>query len=142
MKMKHGYTKDGKISKTYLAWQYMKARCNNSKSQNYKYYGGRGITICDRWLNSFKNFLEDMGEKPKGLTLERIDNNGNYEPDNCKWATWIEQRNNTRSNRWISYNGETRTVAQWARFLGINAHLFYNKFKKQQSMEKTISALA
>lgn len=80
------------------AWCGMRKRCNNPKHQFYYRYGGRGIVVCDRWVNSFVNFLEDMGKRPEGLTLERINNNGNYGPDNCKWATWTEQARNKHIN--------------------------------------------
>jgi len=86
-------------SPIYHIWADMKSRCSNAGVKAYKYYGGRGITVCARWWNSFENFLADMGERPEGLTIDRIDNDGNYEPDNCHWATRQEQRANQRSGR-------------------------------------------
>jgi hypothetical protein len=77
-------------------WMGMKQRCLNPNHKFYSYYGGRGIKICDRWLNSFENFIQDMGEKPEGTSIDRIDNDGNYEPTNCRWATKIEQQKNQR----------------------------------------------
>jgi hypothetical protein len=81
----------------YRSWVQMKQRCYNPNSYSYKNYGGRGIKVCDRWFNSFSSFIEDMGSRPKGLSLERKDNDGNYEPNNCKWATKNEQLKNRRT---------------------------------------------
>ena len=87
-----------KHSPTYNTWHGMKNRCDNPRQQAYKYYGGRGIKVCDRWFLSFENFLEDMGERPKGTTLDRIDNDENYEPGNCRWITQKEQLKNRRKS--------------------------------------------
>lgn len=98
----------------YDNWKNMKARCNNPKNRAYRYYGGRGISVCSRWQHSFKNFVADMGTKPTPKhTIERINNNGNYEPSNCRWATMKEQSRNTRRTRLITYKGVTKCVRDW-----------------------------
>lgn len=117
-KTTHGQTN----SVEFTIWQGILARCYNEKSPAYKWYGERGIKVCERWLGrrGFANFLEDMGKRPEGMTLDRKDNDGDYTPENCRWATWKEQQNNRRGNHWIEYDGERRTLTQWAEFLGIS----------------------
>lgn len=112
--LKHGMSK----TLTYATWVKMKGRCLNNKDKNYQYYGGRGIAVCKRWLK-FENFFVDMGEKPKGLTIERIQNNLGYFKENCKWATWAEQNRNTRHNRMISFQGKTLCACDWAKELNV-----------------------
>ncbi len=105
----HGLTK----TPAYRSWDSMKTRCLNPKCSKFAYYGGRGIRVCERWLN-FANFLADMGERPEGKTsLDRIDPNGNYEPGNCKWATSAEQGEHRRNNIMVEAFGETKTLWRW-----------------------------
>lgn len=114
--MTHGQT----YSRTYISWGKMKERCTNPKMPSYARYGGRGITICDRWMNSFEAFLADMGERPEGMSLDRIDNAGNYEPGNCRWANASTQNNNTRRNIYMTHDGQTRTLPEWSALTGLS----------------------
>jgi hypothetical protein len=114
----HGHTVGKKNSPSYSAWANMRNRCGNPGCSNYKNYGGRGINICKRW-EKFENFIADMGEKPNGLSLERINNNGNYEPGNCRWATDKEQRRNKRKNRLVEINGASKCLSQWCEELDL-----------------------
>ena len=104
----------------FISWDSMKQRCLNPDHKSFKDYGGRGVVICDRWIDSFDKFLADMGERPEGTTLDRVDTNGNYEPGNCRWATGKVQGNNKRSSRNITFMGLTRTLKQWADGAGIS----------------------
>ncbi len=113
----HGLTK----RKEYRAWRSMLLRCNYPNHKSYKVYGGRGVKVCERWL-AFKAFWDDMGPRPSPThSLDRIDNDGNYEPHNCRWATREEQQRNKRNNHLVTYNGETKCVAEWAILFGITA---------------------
>lgn len=116
----HGHSRRAtKVSTTYKSWQNMLARCNNPNVRSFKDYGGRGITICAGWY-CFENFLADMGERPAGMTLERIDNAGNYEPGNCRWASRSEQNRNTRTNSIVVFQGRRITQAEFAAEIGIS----------------------
>lgn len=131
----HGMTN----SPEFISWSSMKARCNNENGAAWRNYGGRGISICQRW-ESFEAFYEDMGPRPSlKHTLDRIDNDGDYEPSNCKWSTPKEQHNNTRQNVQITYKGKTMTVIQWARKLKINPGTLYDRKRRGWSDERTIT---
>lgn len=103
---------------TFVAWSSMLARCTNRKAKDYPRYGGRGITICERW-RSFENFLADMGERPEGMTLDRERQDGNYEPGNCRWATPTQQARNRCTNVLVTHAGITATIAEWAERTGL-----------------------
>lgn len=114
IKRKHGLSKN--TTAEYRAWKAMKKRCYNKSYVYYNEYGGRGIKVCDRWLNSFENFLEDMGKRPSNKhSLDRYPNvNGDYEPENCRWATQKQQCSNKRNNKWYEYNGQKMILSDWA----------------------------
>lgn len=123
----------------YRSWALMKRRCYNPNDKHYFNYGGRGITVCDRWLNSFENFLADMGKKPSKLySLDRKEGNGIYEPSNCRWATKKEQAGNRRTNRWIEHAGRKMILQGWADYIGVDCrNLSY--FLKKHTMAEAIS---
>jgi hypothetical protein len=128
----------GHKSSEYGTWEAMKARCNNPKNKKYRLYGGRGIKVCDRW-NDFVNFYEDMGLRPEGLTLERIDSDGNYCPDNCKWATYSEQNRNTTQNHYLTLGETTLTIVGWAERLGWDPAVIHARLKYGWSIEDTLT---
>lgn len=119
----------------YRVWQAMKARCYQRRCGVYEYYGGRGIVVCDRWRTSFATFAADMGPRPAGATIDRIDNDGPYAPENCRWATKIEQMNNTRRNTHVTVAGETMTVAEAARKTGVNPWTIHRIVNTGQSLD-------
>ena len=105
-------------SSEYSIWENMRQRCENPNTPNYSRYGGRGITICERWRR-FENFFADMGKRPTGTSLERINNDGPYEPGNCRWATTKEQALNRRNNRRVTFRGESLTIKEWSQKTGL-----------------------
>ena len=115
---------------TYLAWQRMISRCYCEKTTRYEEWGGRGIAVCERWMTSFENFLADMGKRPPGLSLDRIDGNGNYEPGNCRWSTPTEQAWNRRSTRWITLCGNHLTLKEASARVGISDRIVHKRVRK------------
>lgn len=137
MRKTHG---ESNKSKEWDAWGSMIQRCTNPKNKKYYSHGGRGIKVCDRWRNSFINFLDDMGRAPsKSHSLDRIDNDGNYEPSNCKWATRSEQANNTRSNIRIFFKGKVQTLKQWCDELSLPYVKTKARIKNGWSVERAFS---
>lgn len=141
---KHGHavglTHGKKRSAEYNVWAGIKRRCYNEKDGNYHNYGGRGITMCDRWFDSFSAFYEDVGPRPsKEHSLDRIENNGNYEPGNVRWCRKDDQMRNQRTNRWIEYNGERRILTDWAIYLGVSIAKFKGPLKRGKTYEEIIA---
>ena len=135
---KHGAYVGGKESRTHRSWRMMRARCTDPKNNRWKQYGGRGITICDRWRH-FPSFLEDMGERPAGMTIERQNNDRNYCKENCRWATQREQQNHRRNNRIIRAFGKSLSVSDWARDRGIDPRVIYARIKRGMDSERALT---
>lgn len=134
-KFKHGREpKD-----VYIIWKNMKARCSYVKRSNYRYYGGRGIAVCERWANSFENFINDMGVRPgSNYSIERVDNSKGYSPDNCKWATHQEQAKNKRSSILLNCRGQLKSITEWSVISGIKYNTIYFRIKNGWGIEKAI----
>lgn len=136
--VKHG----GKGTRIYVIWSDMKQRCYYAKNINYHNYGGRGIKICDEWLHDFKTFQvwAMANGYADNLTLDRINNDGDYCPENCRWATRAEQDNNTHANRRVTFNGETHTISEWAKITGINYSTLWRRIcVLEWDVEKALS---
>lgn len=133
---KHGFY----YHKLYPTYKAMVSRCSKEIDKNYHNYGGRGIKVCDRWLEpsgkGFLNFLEDMGERPEGLTLERVDVNSGYSPENCVWASVQEQSLNKRNSRKLEYKGDVRCLSEWCDLFGVDAEAVSYRLNKGWSIEK------
>lgn len=137
--MTHGHTKNNKWSGVYQSWSNMITRCTNSSSNEYKNYGGRGITVCQRWLK-FENFLKDMGERPRGHQIDRINNDKGYYLKNCRWTTPKQQARNRRTNRLITFNGKTKCLANWAEDFNISqSRLRQRLYRDNWSMKRALT---
>lgn len=124
---RHGEGSNGKETPEYRAWCQMRQRCLNSNHKQYADYGGRGLAVCSRW-DRYEAFLEDMGRRPSPkLSLDRIDNNKGYSPENCRWANQRTQNRNTRNNRYLTIGAETKTLAEWLEHTGTPRKTFYNR---------------
>ena len=128
-----------KHKREYRVWAAMKQRCLNKNAPAYENYGGRGISVCKQWIASFEVFLEDMGKCPDNRSLDRKNNDGNYEPSNCRWAASKEQHRNKRNNRQLTYEGRTQTVADWAEELGMTWAALYYRLRRGWSVERALS---
>lgn len=130
---KHGNAPRSGVSRTYRIWQNMVARCNNPNSDSWKDYGGRGITVCDKW-STFEGFLGDMGEAPDQGTLDRIDTNSGYHPDNCRWADWATQMRNKRNNVWVELDGKKMVREDAKAILGLNNRAMNKLVAEQKAL--------
>lgn len=122
----------------YRTWQDMRERCENPNDGKHKHYGGRGITVCDRW-QTFEYFYADMGDKPAGLTIDRINNDGDYTPENCKWSTRKQQQRNKRNNRLLTMNEQTLCIAEWAEKTGLGYYAIYHRLERGWPIEKALT---
>ena len=126
-------------SSEYYAWRAMIARCHRPSSQYYNYYGARGIKVCKRWRESYANFLADMGRRPPGLELDRINNDGNYTPKNCRWTTTLENMSNRRCSRRLRFRGETKTLMEWATETGLGYAVIKDRVDKGWSAKSVLT---
>jgi len=140
-KLRHGHAKRGQQTGEHRCWQAMKRRCLDPKHSHFLYYGGKGIEVCDRWANSFENFLADMGPKPTPKhTLDRYPNrSGNYEPSNCRWATRLQQSANRDCTIQVEYGGETVRLTDLCRRLNLDPKVFDNRLRLGWNIERAIS---
>lgn len=138
--VKHGASSPR--TRTYMVWQTMRKRCRDKNHPTFKNYGGRGISVCKRW-DDYSLFLKDMGNPSLGMTIERIDNDGNYEPSNCRWATRKEQAMNRRKNngrvKIISMNGKSAPVGEWEKSLGLSQGMLWHRIKNGWTMDRALT---
>lgn len=131
----HGHAGKGKRSREYRSWAHARERCTNPKCCDFRHYGGRGIVFCDRWLNSFENFLADMGPAPKNTSIDRINNSGDYEPGNCRWATRTQQARNRRGVPLYNINGRSLTLPEIGNLLDLSTSAIGHHRRRLKSTE-------
>lgn len=139
----HGHRTGRKHSGEYTSWAGMRQRCHNPNNSVYRFYGGRGIEVCERWRSSFDAFLADMGEKPEPkeeYSLDRIDPDGPYSPENCRWVHFKKQANNRRSNHFVNHDGETLTIAEWSNRTSIKQSTLRERLRRGWSMSEALNA--
>lgn len=134
--LRHGQTG----TPEHYTWAAIRQRCENPKCRAYPHYGGRGIKVCDRW-QTFENFYADMGARPEGMTLDRIDNDGDYAPDNCRWATTKQQVRNRRVSGSYMHNGQSMSLSEWAERMGLPYQTVWTRFRNGWRGEKLFSPL-
>ena len=126
----------------YTSWASMKRRCGDPENQDYHLYGGRGITVCDRWMKSFYDFMADMGPRPsRKHMLDRKNNDGNYEPGNCRWATPLQSGRNTRKNKRITFSGKTLCLSEWSEETGFSQDVIQARLSRGWSIEETLTLI-
>jgi hypothetical protein len=139
---RHGFARSGQKTPEWTAWTRMKTRCLNPGHPAFKDYGGRGITVCERWM-TFENFIADMGRRPSNKhSIDRINNDGNYEPSNCRWATRKEQANNRRSSRFLTFEGRTLSCSEWCielSDLNLTSQHIYQRLQMGWSPERILT---
>jgi hypothetical protein len=141
--IKHGQSLNNRKTPEYQTWQGMKARCLNPNGRSYRLYGGRGIKVCREWLDSFEAFFTAMGPRPSpDHSLDRIDNDGDYRPSNCRWATGKEQQNNMRRNRWIEFGGKKRTLKQCSEETGIHHRTIQGRLNRGWPLARALGQIA
>lgn len=124
-------------SPVYFSWRSMRSRCYNPKNPSFQHYGGRGISVCEQWRDNYDKFFEDMGDRPEGKSLDRINNELGYSPENCRWATMKEQLNNQRRNRRLTLAGETKTLSQWSDALNVSQDTLHKRLERM-TVEKAL----
>jgi len=140
--MNHRKWKNPTQTPTYKSWVMMRRRCYNPEAADWQHYGGHGIKVCDRWRHNYDNFVEDMGLREIGQTIERINNNGDYEPGNCRWASRKEQADNRRTNHLIFYKGKQRTLGELSDISGVHRTTIYSRLFAGDSVREAVRPLA